>query len=93
MLARSCHWVSDTPYLATRRAKRDVAAFMKQDIRAELVRRGFPTPATIELRSIVHGDEGLARADVEVTFEIAVSGPILLGRDFHSGGGLFGGRC
>ena len=92
LLARSCRWESRTPYLATRRAKRDAPGFMEQNIRAELVRRGFPTPATIELRRIVHGDEGLARADVVVTFETAVSGPILLGRDFHSGGGLFGGQ-
>lgn len=92
LLARSCHWVSYTPYLATRRAKRDVAAFMEQDIRAELVRRGLPMPNTIELRKVAHGDKGLACADVVVTFKIAVSGPILLGRDFHSGGGLFGGQ-
>jgi CRISPR-associated protein Csb2 len=92
LLARSCRWESRTPYLATRRAKRNAAGFMEQDIRAELVRRGFPTPTTIETRRIAHGDEGLARADVVVTFEIAVSGPILLGRDFHSGGGLFGGQ-
>lgn len=88
LLAPSFQWVSRR-YLSTRRAKGDTHAFVQQDVRAELSRRGFPVPISIDVRNACVAGAGLVRAEVTITFGVAVAGPVLLGRDLHLGGGCF----
>lgn len=84
-------WKSCTPYRPTRHAGRrnDLAIAVSEDVIAECGRRGLPRPE-IELLRLAGGPNG---GDVSVTvrlrFGVVVRGPILLGRDSHSGGGLF----
>jgi CRISPR-associated protein Csb2 len=91
LFALSRTWTSVTPYQVTRHAKQGGAAeALNADVRAECRRRGLPEPrvTTRELRGVPSvGLVGLA----DLTFEVAVEGPILLGRSRHFGGGLFVG--
>lgn len=89
ILASSRTWQSATPYLVTRHRKH-VPAFevLAEDIRGECCRRGLPVPNVTPLSC--HGVpgkglEGLAT----LTFAVAVSGPLILGRGRHIGLGLF----
>ena len=85
-------WRSATPYLATRNVKKgaDAAAAVTQDVFTECRRRGLPAPVTVSVAGVSTGPSGdQAAADVEIAFATAVSGPILLGRSSHRGGGLF----
>lgn len=85
-------WRSATPYLATRNVKKgaDAAAAVTQDVFTECRRRGLPLPVTVSVARVSTGPSGgRPTADVEIAFAAAVSGPILLGRSSHQGGGLF----
>ena len=85
-------WESRTNYSATRNLKKrdDVTALLKEDVALECHRRGLPTPVSVELGDVEVGPKGgRPRARVKLRFATAVRGPILLGRDSHSGGGLF----
>lgn len=86
----SCAWESVTPYLVTRHARLgDASAALAEDLIADCRRRGLPAPSA----AIAVDTKGLAgtglsgRARLE--FSTAVRGPVLLGRNRHSGGGLF----
>ena len=84
-------WESCTPYRPTRhtgRSKR-TDAFVVQDIIAECERRGLPKPEAKLLELNIGPNCGLA-ARVRLHFAVAVKGPVMLGRDSHKGGGLFG---
>ncbi len=89
LFAASRTWESVTPYQVTRHMKHVGAAeALSADLRAECRRRGLPEPHVTprELRGVPGvGLVGSAR----LTFEVAVEGPIILGRDRHLGGGLF----
>lgn len=84
-------WESVTPYHVTRHAKRIGASdALAADLHAECRRCGLPEPRVSPRypRGVPGvGLLGLAR----LTFEVAVGGPIVLGRSRHLGGGLFGG--
>lgn len=86
-------WENVTPYTVTRHAK-GVGAFeaVRGDLMEELRRRGLP-----EAEIAVDGVRGIARegvvARLRLAFRVAVSGPILLGRSRHLGGGLFAHRA
>jgi CRISPR-associated protein Csb2 len=85
-------WESRTPYLATRHAGRrmDAAAALARDVTEECVRRGLPSPASIEIlecRGVANG--GGLKTRARLHFATAIRGPLLLGRDCHRGGGLF----
>jgi CRISPR-associated protein Csb2 len=85
-------WKSHTPYRPTRHAgrRKDLALAVSEDVIAECGRRGLPRPQ-IELLGLTAGPNGGdIAADVRLRFSVAVRGPILLGRDSHFGGGLFG---
>ena len=84
-------WRSETLYRVTRHAKeRDARAALAHDVRAECDRAGLPA-ARIDV-SEGRGVPGLGLVGhVQLAFDVAVRGPILLGRDRHFGGGLFGG--
>jgi len=85
-------WQSRTLYRATRHAgrRKDPAEALERDLVTECSRRGLPRPE-IQILEISAGPNGgglLGR--VRLHFVPAVRGPLLLGRDSHQGGGLFG---
>lgn len=91
LFAASRTWESVTPYQVTRHTKQGGAGgALSADLQAECRRRGLPEPRVTprELRGVpgvgLLGGAGL-------TFEVAVEGPIVLGRSRHLGGGLFAG--
>ena len=87
-------WISRTPYVATRNLKKrdDPVSAVKADVAAECVRRGLPIPTEIHVLDISAGPRGgRPTADLKLRFAVAVRGPLLLGRNSHSGGGLFHG--
>jgi CRISPR-associated protein Csb2 len=93
LFAAARTWNSVTSYQVTRHTKEVGAAeALSADLRAECRRRGLPEPRVTprELRGVPGvGLVGGAR----LTFEAAVTGPIILGRTRHLGGGLFAGMA
>lgn len=89
LLAASRTWESLSPYHVTRHAKKVRAdEALAIDLRAECRRLGLPAPRVkvTEWRGVSGvGLVGHAR----LTFEVAVQGPLLLGRCRHTGGGVF----
>jgi CRISPR-associated protein Csb2 len=83
-------WKSHTAYSPTRHAGRgkDPAASLLRDATVECERRGLPRPE-VELLDLSLGPKEGVTARLRLRFGVAVAGPILLGRDSHSGGGLF----
>ena len=84
-------WESRTPYRPTRHASRgkELNAVVVRDVMDECKRRSLPKPE-VELLELNAGPNGgnLA-ARVRLRFAVAVEGPLMLGQDSHSGGGLF----
>jgi CRISPR-associated protein Csb2 len=84
-------WENRTSYRATRHAgrRKDPAAAVARDVAAECLRRGLPVPDVeiLECSTIPNGG-GLA-AQLRLRFAVAIRGPLLLGRDSHTGGGAF----
>lgn len=91
LFAASRQWESVTPYQVTRHAKKIGAEdALAADLRAECRRYGLPQPqiTALEVRGIPGtGLGGRAR----LAFQVAVPGPIILGRTRHLSGGLFTG--
>ncbi len=82
-------WESSTMYCATRHAKKVTAAdALCADIRAECRRRGLPEPAVTVLETRGMSGVGLM-GRARLFFQVAVPGPIFLGRSRYSGGGVF----
>ena len=85
-------WESVTDYHVTRhhRRLRDEEA-LKADITAELERRGWPRvrPDSIEILALCRGPRGGLSGRLRLAFPTAQSGPLLIGRTSHKGGGLF----
>ena len=89
LVGRSNTWESVTSYAVTWHAK-GVGAVeaLAVDVRAECRRLGLPEPK-IESRDI-RGVSGVGLVGhVRMKFSQSVSGPVLLGRTRHFGGGLF----
>ncbi|SDE62512.1 type I-G CRISPR-associated protein Csb2 [Rhodospira trueperi] len=87
-------WHSATPYRPTRhpRGGAQAEAALIRDVQAECRRRGLPRPDVSVTDLSVGPRGGNVMAAVRLAFEVAVRGPILLGRDCHrDGGGLFQG--
>jgi len=59
------------------------------DLAAECERRGFPTPEVTILNPLPLVLGASFATHLKLTFASAVEGPLMLGRDSHSGGGLF----
>ena len=92
LLGPASLWVGRTPYIATRNLKKrdQPADLVKADVITECRRRGLPAPAEVEVLNVGAGPRGgRPAAMLKLRFATAVSGPILLGRDSHTGGGLF----
>jgi CRISPR-associated protein Csb2 len=83
-------WESRSDYRPTRHAGRgeEPAEALLVDVVTECRRRGIPAPK-VELRTIMPGPRGGISARMRLRFAVALSGPLLLGRDSHAGGGLF----
>jgi CRISPR-associated protein Csb2 len=85
-------WETRTPYQATRHAKRRQGReeVIVRDILAECSRRHLPLPEVeiAEWKAVPQGGGLMAR--VRLRFASAIRGPLLLGRDSHRGGGMFG---
>jgi CRISPR-associated protein Csb2 len=92
LFAASHTWNSVTLYEVTRHAKRVGAEeALSVDVRAECRRHGLPTPRVTA--GDLHGGQGVGLVGrARLTFDVAVEGPIVLGRSRHLGGGLFAGR-
>lgn len=91
LVGPACTWLSRTDYHPTGHAgrRKDLAAAVEQDLINECLRRGFPRPV-VEVNSLTAGPRGGGIAvRARLHFRVAISGPILLGRDAHRGGGLF----
>ncbi|PKD41021.1 type I-U CRISPR-associated protein Cas5/Cas6 [Methylomonas sp. Kb3] len=84
-------WKSISAYRPTRCPK--TLAQADETIRADAVneclRRGLPEPK-VEILSMRQGPKGGIKARLCLSFAVAVNGPLLLGKDSHEGGGLFG---
>ncbi|MFT4045594.1 MAG: type I-U CRISPR-associated protein Csb2 [Solimonas sp.] len=76
----SAQWETATPYAPTRHAKRNGADSLHDDVLNEVLRRQLPKPLK------VHGD---GKGGLMLKFNVAVPGPVLLGKTLHYGGGLF----
>jgi CRISPR-associated protein Csb2 len=88
-LGRSHTWVSATPYVVTRHAKGASAKeALTADVRAECRRLGLAEPM-VALHNVRGVPGSGLTGDVRLTFEQAVSGPVVLGRTRYLGGGLF----
>ena len=85
-------WESRAPYRPTRHAGRekDMEAATAHDVIAECRRRGLPRPQVEVLEINAGPNGGNPTARIRLRFAVAVEGPLLLGRDSHKGGGLFG---
>lgn len=92
LLAPALTWRSLTPYRPTHHRK-DLPAerAVVEDVTAECLRRGLPRPAAVEVIGVKTGPKGGLSADLRLRFDVAVEGPLLFGRDSHTGGGLFAG--
>jgi len=88
------HWISRTPYRATRHARKKAGLdqALVQDIRLECLRRGLPEPE-IEIVHIPAAHPDGLQCWARLRFAVAVAGPLLLGRDSHAGGGMFIVEC
>lgn len=83
-------WESVTDYYPTRHVKRMTQAeALVADVTAEIARRGLAQPGNIEVLELRSGPRGGVAGRLRLRFGVAVSGPLLLGRTRHMGGGLF----
>lgn len=91
LLAPSKTWETLSRYRLTSHAKiGDAIEAVKLDILRECRRCCLPVPEQVAVRG-VRGLHGIGVvAHVQITFPVAVFGPLLLGKDRHFGGGLFG---
>lgn len=88
VLGKCSVWESMTPYASTRHLRREpVEGALVADVERELNRRGLPR-AEIELLKVIVAT-GRPMARMRLRFATAQTGPILLGRTFHKGGGVF----
>ncbi|MCQ8129553.1 type I-G CRISPR-associated protein Csb2 [Methylomonas rivi] len=84
-------WKSISNYRPTRCPKTLDQAddAIRVDVINECLRRGLPEPK-VEVLNIHQGRKGGIKAQLRLSFAVAVNGPLLLGKDSHEGGGLFG---
>lgn len=89
LFGRSSRWESVTDYNPTRYAKKlSLDEALVTDVLRETDRRGLPRPL-VEVLSVQKGSRGGLVGRVGLQFRGAQSGPIILGKTRHLGGGLF----
>lgn len=79
LFAASKEWATATPYAPTRHAKRNGRDSLYTDVVQEAQRRRLPVPLAVKGKS----------TNLLLRFKVAVTGPVLLGKTMHFGGGLF----
>ena len=92
LVKMSTKWKSESRFLATHHLPKNskLKKFLKKNIILECKRRNIPTPESVEILDAYVGPKGgNPSCNAVVNFKIAIAGPIILGRDSHSGGGLF----
>lgn len=91
LLGASTSWRTVTSYQPTRfpKSPEEANAVIRQDVLTECQRRHLPKPK-VEILNVIQGPKGGFRAQMRLVFSVVVSGPLVLGRDSHQGGGLFG---
>lgn len=90
LLLGSAHcWESLTPYKPTRHAKHiSPEDALHHNVLGEIQRQQFPRPE-VEVLSVKQGPRGGLEGRLRLLFKREQSGPILLGKTRHFGGGLF----
>ncbi|MCP4498360.1 MAG: type I-U CRISPR-associated protein Cas5/Cas6 [Deltaproteobacteria bacterium] len=89
LLNASTTWVSQTAYVVNRHQKHAQAdEVLIRDVQASCRAAGLPRPKVKVLNASGISNVGLT-GYVELTFDFAISGPLLIGRTRHLGGGLF----
>lgn len=82
-------WRSLTPYTVNRHAKKtSPEEVLSIDVIAECERRGFPRPQV----KVLEYNSAMGKplnGRLQLTFQHAIDGPLILGRTRHCGGGLF----
>lgn len=92
LFAPCAAWETLTPYAVTRHPKRqDAHAALAENIQSECRRLGLPSPKVCVQEAHGFAGRGLV-GRAQLAFEVAVAGPLLIGRNRHFGGGLFAGR-
>jgi len=91
LLGSAKRWKTISAYRPTRCPKMLAQAddAIRADVVNECLRRGLPEPK-VEVLNILQGSKGGIKAHLRLSFAVAVNGPLLLGKDSHQGGGLFG---
>ena len=92
LIGPSLVWTTSTPYSSTRYLKKrdNPTEAIKTDVVTECARRGLPRPDEVALSQVHVGPKGgKPTATITLRFAVPVRGPVLLGRNSHSGGGLF----
>ena len=90
LFAPSRVWKSVSEYRVTRHRRRhDDEEELKADVLAELDRIGWPVPATVEVLATRRGSRGGLQGRLRLSFATAQTGPLMIGRTAHKGGGLF----
>ena len=87
-------WESVTVYDVARHHRGSSAEdALRLDVAAELQRCGWPRlrPESIAVLTVRRGPRGGLSGRVRLTFRTAQSGPLMIGRTAHKGGGLFAG--
>lgn len=88
----SAVWTSLTPYFVSRFAKKTTAEdVIRLDVMSECKRHGLPRPIRVDIDSRKSSSGKGLSAMLTVAFKCPVSGPMLLGKTRHKGGGLFSG--
>ena len=91
LFAPSPTWHSITPYRVNRHAKvGDAQAALVADAELALQQAGLPRARIVVERVLARPGQGLG-GHLRLSFDVAVAGPILLGRTRFKGGGLFAG--
>lgn len=91
LFAISRRWTSVTPYTVERHERAgDAEMAIVMDVERALARAGLPRAQVRVDRLTSEKGTGL-RAWVTLDFDVAVRGPLLLGRDRFKGGGVFRG--
>lgn len=90
MLAPAPCWTTLTPYRPCRYAKRtQPEQAIVKDIESELQRRGLPQAISVQIENLYKGPKGGFCAHLKLSFATCIKGPVLLGKNYASGGGLF----
>ena len=85
-------WESVTAYDVTRHHRGlDAADALRLDVGAEIERRSWPRPESIEVVATRRGPRGGLSGRLRLRFRTVQVGPLLIGRTAHKGGGLFAG--